>query len=156
VAFLWLPFSPLTLLERVPDDTWELAILGWDYEQKGMHEQAIAEKAVELTNKDSPLFSPFYLAGLAHAYAVAGRRSDAETVLQGLLERARRSYVSPFDIALIYSALGIGLLLWFARHQSLLEPGSRHCYGIITLIDKSRRPVTIHKGASQAPNRGCP
>jgi TolB-like protein/DNA-binding winged helix-turn-helix (wHTH) protein/Tfp pilus assembly protein PilF len=96
------------LLERVPDDTWELAILGWDYEQKGMHEEAIAEfkKAVELTNKDSPLFSPFYLAGLAHAYAVAGRRSDAETVLQGLLERARRSYVSPFDIALIYTALG--------------------------------------------------
>jgi tetratricopeptide (TPR) repeat protein len=96
------------LLERVPDDTWELAILGWDYEQKGMHEQAIAEfkKAVELTNKDSPLFSPFYLAGLAHAYALAGRRSDAEQVLQGLLERARQSYVSPFDIALIYAALG--------------------------------------------------
>ena len=96
------------LLERVPDDTWELAILGWDYEQKGMHEQAIAEfkKAVELTNKDSPLFSPFYLAGLAQAYALAGRRSDAEQVLQGLLERARQSYVSPFDIALIYAALG--------------------------------------------------
>ncbi len=96
------------LLERVPDDTWEMAILGWDYEQKGMHEQAIAEfkKAVELTNKDSPLFSPFYLAGLAHAYALAGRRSEAEQVLQGLLERARQSYVSPFDIALIYAALG--------------------------------------------------
>jgi TolB-like protein/Tfp pilus assembly protein PilF len=96
------------LLERVPDDTWELAILGWDYEQKGMHEQAIAEfeKAVELTNKNSPLVSPFYLAALAHAYALAGRRSDAEQVLQGLLERARQSYVSPFDIALIYTALG--------------------------------------------------
>ncbi len=96
------------LLARVPDDTWEMAILGWDYEQKGMHEQAIAEfkKAVELTNKNSPLFSPFYLAGLAHSYALAGRRSDAEQVLQGLLERARRSYVSPFDIALIYAALG--------------------------------------------------
>jgi TolB-like protein/Tfp pilus assembly protein PilF len=96
------------LLVRVPDDTWEMAILGWDYEQKGMHEQAIAEfkKAVALTDKNSPLFSPFYLAGLAHAYALAGRRSDAEQVLQGLLERARQSYVSPFDIALIYTALG--------------------------------------------------
>lgn len=95
-------------LIRVPGDTWEMTILGWDYEQKGMHEQAIAEfkKAVELTDKNSPLFSPFYLAGLAHAYASAGRRSDAEQVLQGLLERARKSYVSPFDIALIYSALG--------------------------------------------------
>jgi TolB-like protein/Flp pilus assembly protein TadD/predicted Ser/Thr protein kinase len=96
------------LLVRVPDDTWEMAVLGWDYEQKGMHEQAIAEfkKAVELTDKNSPIFSPFYLAGLAHAYALAGRRSDAEQVLQGLLERARQSYVSPFDIALIYTALG--------------------------------------------------
>jgi TolB-like protein/Flp pilus assembly protein TadD len=96
------------LLARVPDDTWDLAILGWDYEQKGMHEQAIAQfkKAVEVSDKNSPLFSPFYLAGLAHAYALAGRRSDAEQVLQGLLERARQSYVSPFDIALIYTALG--------------------------------------------------
>jgi TolB-like protein/Tfp pilus assembly protein PilF len=96
------------LLARVPDDTWEMAILGWDYEQKGMHEKAVAEfkKAVELTDKNSPLLSPFYLAGLAHAYAQAGRRSDAEQVLQGLLERGRQSYVSPFDIALIYTALG--------------------------------------------------
>ena len=96
------------LLERVPDDTWEMAILGWDYEQKGMHEQAIAEfkKAVELTDKNSPDFSAFFLAGLAHSYALAGRRSDAEQVLQGLLRRARQSYVSPFDIALIYAALG--------------------------------------------------
>jgi eukaryotic-like serine/threonine-protein kinase len=96
------------LLVRVPDDTWEMAILGWDYEQKGMHEQAVAEfkKAAELTDKNSPIFSPFYLAGLGHAYALAGRRSDAEQVLQGLLQRARQSYVSPFDIALIYTAMG--------------------------------------------------
>ena len=96
------------LLIRVPDDTWEMAILGWDYEQKRMHEQAIAEfkKAAELTNKNSPDFSPFFLAGLAHSYALAGRRSDAEQVLQGLLVRSRKSYVSPFDIALIYAALG--------------------------------------------------
>jgi tetratricopeptide (TPR) repeat protein len=96
------------LLVRVPDDTWEMAILGWDYEQEGMHEQAVAEfkKAVELTDKSSPTFSSFYLAGLAHAYALAGRRSDAEQVLQVLLERGRQLYVSPFDIALIYTALG--------------------------------------------------
>lgn len=96
------------LLIRVPDDTWEMAILGWDYEQKRMYEQAITEfkKAVELTDKNSPDFSPFFLAGLAHSYALAGRRSDAEQVLQGLLGRARKSYVSPFDIALIYAALG--------------------------------------------------
>jgi eukaryotic-like serine/threonine-protein kinase len=100
--------SARDFLVRVPDDTWEMAILGWDYEQKGMYEQAIAEfkKAVELTDKSSPIFSSFYRAGLGHAYALAGRQSDAERVLQGLLKRAGQSYVSPFDIALIYTALG--------------------------------------------------
>jgi TolB-like protein/Flp pilus assembly protein TadD len=95
------------LLATVPDDTWELAILGWNYEQTGEPEQAVTEfkKAVGLTKKESPLFT-FLLAGLGHAYALSGRRSDAEQILQTLLERTRQSYVSPFDIALIYSALG--------------------------------------------------
>jgi TolB-like protein/Flp pilus assembly protein TadD len=97
----------LDMLKRQPDDPFELAILGWNYEQTGVPEQAVAEfkKAVELTGKDSPLFT-FLLAGLGHAYALSGRRSDAEQILQSLLERTKRSYVSPFDIALIYSALG--------------------------------------------------
>lgn len=97
-----------SLLARVPDDMWEWAILGWDYEQKGMYGQAIASfnKAVELTSKNAPFLTSFFLAGLGHAYAVAGKRSDAEMVLQDLRERARHSYVSPFDIALIYTAMG--------------------------------------------------
>jgi TolB-like protein/Flp pilus assembly protein TadD/tRNA A-37 threonylcarbamoyl transferase component Bud32 len=97
----------LDMLRRQPDDPFELAILGWNYEQTGVPDQAVTEfkKAVELTGKDSPLFT-FLLAGLGHAYAVSGRRSDAEKTLQALLERTKKSYVSPFDIALIYSALG--------------------------------------------------
>ena len=59
-----------------------------------------------MTSKNAPFLTSFFLGGLGHAYAAAGRRSDAETVLQDLLERARLSYVSPFDIALIYTALG--------------------------------------------------
>jgi len=45
-------------------------------------------------------------AALGHAYAVAGNRREAEKVLQTLSNRARKSYVSPFDVALIYTALG--------------------------------------------------
>ncbi len=33
-------------------------------------------------------------------------KSDAEQVLRTLLEKSKQSYVSPFDIALIYVALG--------------------------------------------------
>jgi serine/threonine protein kinase/tetratricopeptide (TPR) repeat protein len=97
-----------SLLARAPEDMWEWGILGWDYEQKGMYDQAIEsfKKAVDLTSKNAPVLTSFFLGGLGHAYAVAGRRSDAEMVLQDLRERARQSYVSPFDIALIYTALG--------------------------------------------------
>ena len=97
----------MDVLKRQPDDTWEHVILGWDYEQKHMTEQAVAEfkKAVESAGKDSPM-DTFILAGLGHAYALAGNRSDAQGVLQTLLARAKKSYASPFDIALVYTALG--------------------------------------------------
>jgi TolB-like protein/DNA-binding winged helix-turn-helix (wHTH) protein/Flp pilus assembly protein TadD len=90
-------------LKSQPDDPWERTILGWTYEQKRMPNQAVAEfkRAVEVTKGD-----PFFVAALGHAYAVAGNRREAEKVLQTLSERAKKSYVSPFDLALIYAALG--------------------------------------------------
>jgi TolB-like protein/DNA-binding winged helix-turn-helix (wHTH) protein/Flp pilus assembly protein TadD len=93
-------------LKSQPDDSWELSILGWDYEQKRMPEQAVAKfrRAVEVT-KDTP-FNSFYLAALGHAYAMAGNRPQAENVLQTLSDRGKGSYVSPFDLALIHAALG--------------------------------------------------
>ena len=68
-----------------------------------MPDQAIAEfkKAVESAQGDS-----FFLAPLGHAYALSGNRREAEKVLQTLSDRAKKSYVSPFDVALIYTALG--------------------------------------------------
>jgi serine/threonine protein kinase/tetratricopeptide (TPR) repeat protein len=97
----------LDVLKRQPGDTWEQVILGWDYEQKHMNAEAVAEfkKAVDATPKDSTLYM-FILAGLGHAYASAGQKSEAQSVLQTLLVRAKQSYASPFDIALIYTALG--------------------------------------------------
>jgi TolB-like protein/DNA-binding winged helix-turn-helix (wHTH) protein/Tfp pilus assembly protein PilF len=97
----------LEVLKRQPNDTWELAILGWDYEQNGLPDRAVTEfkRAVEIEPKDSPI-STFLFAGLAQAYALAGMKSDAEQALRTLLEKSKHSYVSPFDIALIYTALG--------------------------------------------------
>jgi tetratricopeptide (TPR) repeat protein len=97
----------LEVLGRQPDDVWEMVILGWDYEQAGLSENAVAQfkKAVEADSKDSPMHT-FLIAGLGQAYALAGRKADAHRVLDDLLEKARKNYVSPFDIALIYTALG--------------------------------------------------
>ncbi|HET7151875.1 MAG TPA: protein kinase [Candidatus Acidoferrum sp.] len=97
----------LEVLKRQPDDTWEMVILGWDYEQQHRNADAVAQfkKAVDATPKQSLMY-PFLLGVLGHAYASAGNKSDAQAVLQTLLARAKESYASPFDIALIYTALG--------------------------------------------------
>lgn len=90
-------------LRSQPDDPWERTILGWTYEQKRMLDRAVTEfkRAVEATKGD-----PFFLAPLGHAYALAGNRRETEKILQTLSDRAKKSYVSPFDLALIYTALG--------------------------------------------------
>jgi len=90
-------------LSSQPNDPWEHTILGWTYEQKKMPDQAISEfkSAVEVTKGD-----PFFLAALGHAYAQAGRKGDANDVLRTLFQQAKKSYISPFSVALIYTALG--------------------------------------------------
>ena len=77
--------------------------MGVAYNEKGMHEEAIAalEKAVDLSRGNTIME-----AQLGHAYAVAGRKHEAESVLSELKELANQRYVSPYDIALIYVGLG--------------------------------------------------
>jgi tetratricopeptide (TPR) repeat protein len=50
--------------------------------------------------------SALMLAGLGHAYAVAGRRRDAEATLQQLHALSAQRYISPFLIATVYVGLG--------------------------------------------------
>ena len=78
-------------------------VLGEAYEQKSMPEKAIDElqKAVSLSGGSS-----LYVSSLAHAYAMAGRRSEAETLLRQLNERAKHTYVPAFHMAIIYAGLG--------------------------------------------------
>jgi len=68
-----------------------------------MPEEALAQlkRAVEVSKGET-----FFVAALGHAYAVAGNRREAEKILQTLADRANKSYVSPFDLALIHAALG--------------------------------------------------
>ena len=46
------------------------------------------------------------LASLSHAYAVAGKRGEALKLLAELHEQSKRKYVSPYGIAIGYTALG--------------------------------------------------
>jgi serine/threonine-protein kinase len=77
--------------------------LGRVYLQQGRLAEAIVafEKGAELRGQD-----PLDLAELASAYAVMGRRGDAERLLAELEERAGREYVQPTVLAMVYAALG--------------------------------------------------
>jgi eukaryotic-like serine/threonine-protein kinase len=72
------------------------------YEGSGQRQEAIPEyqKAVELSQGDT---DP--TAGLAHAYATAGQRANAEKILRELLQKSKTDYVSPYMIATIYAGL---------------------------------------------------
>jgi serine/threonine-protein kinase len=76
--------------------------LGMAYEQKAMYGEAIAEfqKALDVSRGN-----PFALGSLGHAQAVAGQRDKARRALSDVLELSKRRYVSPFDIAVIYTGL---------------------------------------------------
>jgi len=78
--------------------------LGLAYEQKGMYEQAIAELHQAITPAGG---SPETIAaGLGHVYAASGKREQAQQVLAELLELRKRRYVSPYNIAKVYTGLG--------------------------------------------------
>jgi len=76
--------------------------MGLSYEQKGMYEEAIEELKKGVTvSKESPLLE----ATLAHVYALAGKRSKAQEILEELKKRSKKKYVFPSGIALIYCGL---------------------------------------------------
>ncbi len=90
-------------LELDPNFTLAHLWLGEAYKQKGMHEQAIAElqRAMVLSGEDHAK-----LAALGHAYAFSGRRAEATKILEKLEEMSKRSYVPPYDFAVIFAGLG--------------------------------------------------
>jgi serine/threonine protein kinase/tetratricopeptide (TPR) repeat protein len=76
--------------------------LAWAYEEKGQFSEAIAEtqKARQIDD------NPWVVANLGRAFAVAGKRPEAQTVLSQLKQVSRRRFVSAYDVATIYAALG--------------------------------------------------
>ena len=44
--------------------------------------------------------------GLAHTLALAGRQDESRAILERLLERARKEFMSSYSIATIYACLG--------------------------------------------------
>ena len=91
-------------IELDPNYWFHRSYLGRAYEQKGMMPEAIAEfkRAFELDNQQSENW-----AGLTHAYAVSGRKDEAQKMLEDLIRKSsEKSYVSAYSVAVIYAGLG--------------------------------------------------
>jgi tetratricopeptide (TPR) repeat protein len=77
--------------------------LGLAYEQKQAFDAAIEEfqKAVSLSGG-----SPLMKAALGHAYAKSQKKDEANKILGELNELSKQEYVSSYEVATIYVALG--------------------------------------------------
>ena len=90
------------ILEMDPSSFPARRYLGLAYEAKGMYPEAIAEFQTGVKLSGSPLM----LALLGHAYAVAGKKAEAQQVLNDLQQLQEQRYVSPYTVAAIYAGLG--------------------------------------------------
>ena len=86
-----------------PNEWTEHQNLGIGYAATGKLTEAIAEflKAVQLSNGDQDAY-----ASLANAYAMTGKRAEAEKILHDLELRSKDSPVPAYILATIYAGLG--------------------------------------------------
>ncbi len=75
--------------------------LGMVYEQQGRTAEAITElqKAIDLSGGE------YGLGSLGHVYASAGRRNDARNRLQFVVGQSSKTYVSPYQLAIVHAGL---------------------------------------------------
>ena len=90
------------IIQMDPNSALAHTRLGMNYVEKGMYEEAITEHKKAIALDDSPRRTAL----LGHAYAVAGRKAEAQKILDDLKELAKQRPVSPFDFALVYMGLG--------------------------------------------------
>lgn len=97
--------------------------LHWAYAAKGMIGEAVAaaEQAARVAGQDDSRRRAF----VAHAYASAGRRAEAQAILKELLDRRRETYVSPIAIAAVYVGLGdkSNAIAWLERAYEVHDGG---------------------------------
>ncbi len=81
---------------------WARFFIGWAKEQQGLIDEAIAEYRRAAEEEDALVIK----AALGHAFAIGGRRDEAQAILKEFEQLSESTHVSPYDFAIIYTALG--------------------------------------------------
>ena len=92
-----------SVLELEPNFVFALWFLGRSYTYCSMFDKGIEtlERVVALSGK-----SPGILGSLGEAYAMSGRRTEAQKLLGELIELSKQRYITPASVVPIYVALG--------------------------------------------------
>jgi TolB-like protein/DNA-binding winged helix-turn-helix (wHTH) protein/Flp pilus assembly protein TadD len=109
------------------------------YEQKGMLAEAVStmEQTRKLAGDKTDL--PMVHALLAHAYALAGRRADAQSELNVLIAIGQKRYVPPSYLAIVYLALGDKNKAFDYLNKSYQDRSEQLLYlGVEPLVDPLR------------------
>jgi serine/threonine protein kinase/Tfp pilus assembly protein PilF len=86
-------------VEMDPNRTFARFSLGWTYILTGRYEEAIAISSKPGSD------DPYLLAATGHAYALLGKRAEAQKMIERLKEQSTQRYVPPDIIAKIYIGL---------------------------------------------------
>jgi Flp pilus assembly protein TadD len=78
-------------------------LLGRAYVQKRMFTEAIKEFQSAATLSAN---HPLYRAWLGYGYAISGCKSEAQQIIDELTRPSNTKYVSPYDVAAIWTGLG--------------------------------------------------
>lgn len=89
-------------LQLDPNDPMSRGYLAFVYSAKGNHAEAIA--ILEDLKQKLPISQ--MLGQLGMEYALMGRRNDALKIIAMMNELSKQQYVSPYDLAVVYTALG--------------------------------------------------
>ena len=90
-------------LELDPGAVAAHTVLRWSYEQKGMHQEALATYEQERSFAGD---TPTTHAKRAHVLAALGRHDEARSILKQILAKRNEEWVTGYEIAIIYSWLG--------------------------------------------------
>jgi TolB-like protein/DNA-binding winged helix-turn-helix (wHTH) protein/Tfp pilus assembly protein PilF len=90
-------------IQMDPNDPATYLGLGIVYQRKGMYDDAIAayQRAITVSERASYILGP-----LGHALASSGKTSESLKILDELKQMSRQRYVSPYDLAILYTGLG--------------------------------------------------